>query len=65
MLEFELSRFEAIQNRIREKKRILINQEELIQTLAKEIKLQQARGGDKDKTRLKLIELAEKELEKD
>ncbi len=27
--------------------------------------MQQARGGDKDSTRLKLIELAEKELERD
>ena len=65
MLEFELSRYEAMHQRILDKKAILLSQEELIQTLAKEVKMQQANGGDKDLTRLKLIELAEKELERD
>lgn len=34
-------------------------------TLAKEVKTQQAVGGDKDHERHKLMELAEKELERD
>lgn len=48
MLEFEISRYEAIHARIKEKKNILLSQEELIQTLAKEVRAQQALGGDKD-----------------
>ncbi len=65
MLDFELSRFEAIHARIKEKKHILLSQEELIQTLAKEVRNQQAIGGDKDQARVLLIELAEKDLERD
>jgi hypothetical protein len=37
----------------------------LILTLAKEVKAQQLVGGDKDHERYKLMELAEKELERD
>jgi len=65
MLEFEIQRYEAIAARIKEKKHILLSQEELILTLAKEVKAQQVVGGDKDHERYKLMELAEKELERD
>lgn len=39
MLDFELSRYEAMHQRILDKKAILLSQEELIQSLAKEVKL--------------------------
>ena len=65
MLEFEISRLEPIHNRISEKKQTLLSQEELIQTLAREVKLQRAAGAGADNARTKLMQLAEMDLERD
>ena len=51
--------------RIRAKKDTILNQEAVIRSLAREVKIQQMQGCDQNAVRNKLIQMTEKELERD
>ena len=54
-----------MQDRLRQKKDLILTQEDLIRSLAKEVKSQQKLGGDQETLRSRLIEVVEKSMERD